>query len=209
MKSCEAFKADGEQCTRQYKVKTAEGKHFCTQHAKCKAVKSVAEPEPWETLRLPEPDPRNGKRYIQKVRKMLSEAPGKKREGHIYIYFLPREKTLRYWKIGLTERTVEERMQEWSAKYTLEVYTTFRVATDVYYVESLIHLYLTYCRIYRYPSKRGFQSVYKLKPSVVIQDGQQAEQGERVVAKNKQIEWFCEDIEEILKVVKAIIKAKG
>lgn len=96
-------------------------------------------------------------------------------------------------------------MREWSKKYTLVVYNTFKCEQNVKLAESLIHLYLTYCRMYRYPSKRGYQSVYKLKPNEIIQDGQQCDEGERVVAKNKEIEWFCEHIEDISKVVEAVV----
>jgi hypothetical protein len=133
------------------------------------------------------------------------EAP---RPGHIYIYFLPRERALNYWKIGRTQRSVEQRMKEWSSKYKLEVYAIYKAERDVVQAESLIHLYLTYCRMYRYPSARGYQSVYKLNPSEVIQDGQQCdpESGERVVAKNKEIEWFCEDVEVVRRVVEAIME---
>jgi len=205
---CEAIKQDGEQCTRYPK----DGKPLCSQHRNMTNTKVtvVKTPDPWTLLKLPEPDERNGKRYIQKIRTHLKKPKTEKPQkgGYIYIYFLPREKKLQYWKIGYTERTVEERMREWSAKYTLEVYTTFKVENDVQYIEALIHLYLTYCRIYRYPNKHGYQSVYKLKPSCVIKDGQEnREDDERLVAKNKEIEWFCAPIREILNVVEPIIKA--
>lgn len=102
-------------------------------------------------------------------------------------------------------------MSEWSSKHTLQVYTTFKVDKhDVHWVEQLIFMYLAYCRLYRYPHKQGYQSVYMLKPGDVIQDGQQCAKGdERLVAKNKQIEWFCAPIEEILAVVEPIIKKYG
>jgi len=205
MVRCEAIKGDGEQCTRN----ATSGKKVCKQHEKAKTtttIITVKTAEPWTLLGLPEPDPRNGKRYIQKIRTFLNSSKGEKKGGYIYIFFLPREKKLSYWKIGYTERTVEERIREWSTKYPLEVYKTFKIENGVQYYESLIHLYLTYCRIYRYPHENGYQSVYKLNPSAVIQDGQQIKDDERLVAKNKEIEWFCAPIRDILGVIEPIVK---
>jgi hypothetical protein len=65
--------------------------------------------------------------------------------------------------------------------------------------------------MYRYPNESGtgFHSVYKLSGEI-IQDGQEnTDEKERLVAKNKEIEWFCAPLEEILSVVEGILKIKA
>lgn len=208
MNRCIAIKADGEQCTRD----TTKGT-FCTQHAKCaekKKVTKVNTIEPWTLLKLPTPDPRNGKRYIQKIRTHLNKRPNlDEAGGYIYIFYVPSEGGLDYWKIGFTVRTVEERLEEWSKKHRLKLYVSYHIKKGAHQIESLIHLYLAYCRVYRYPNKRGYHSVYKLSKKV-IKDGQENREDdeERLVAKNKEIEWFCAPIEEILKFVEPIVGKK-
>jgi len=210
MNRCIAIKDDGEQCTRN---KSKENKTFCAQHAKGAAKKKITKVgtvEPWTLLKLPVPDPRNGKRFIQKIRTHLNKTqqpnePG----GFIYIFYVPTDSGPDYWKIGYTERPVEERLSEWSKIHKLKLYVSYSIKKGVHQIESLIHLYLAYCRVYRYPSKRGYHSVYKLSKKV-IKDGQEHEEDdeERLVAKNKEIEWFCAPIDEILHYVEPIVLKK-
>ena len=236
---CIAIKGDGEQCTRAATTKVAikESKDtgdsedsletkdsnkskdlFCSQHSKIvqsKKVDTIKSVEPWTLLKYPTPDPRNGKKYIQKIRTHLNNSSNFRapksnpHSGFIYVFYLKREKGLHYYKIGYTERPVEERLEEWSDKHDLELYASYHVTCNVHKFESLIHLYLAYCRMYRYPNDRGgFHSVFKLSGKI-IRDGQENEkEDERLVAKNKEIEWFCAPIAEILEIIEGILKIK-
>lgn len=212
---CIAIKDDGEQCTRKPSSES-KNKNYCKQHDKSNQTKKLATieaVEPWVLLKFPEPDARNGKRYIQKIRTHLNKSNSFSKKdsqsGFIYIFCLAHERKLNYYKIGYTERTVEERLEEWGEKHSaLELCACFRVNSNAHQKESLIHLYLAYCRMYRYPNERGFHSVYKLSGEI-IQDGQEnTDEKERLVAKNKEIEWFCAPLEEILSVVEGILKIK-
>lgn len=217
---CIAIKADGEQCTRNASMIESKSKNYCKQHAKSnqtKKLSTVEAVEPWVLLKFPEPDARNGKRYIQKIRTHLNKSTSScskkdSQSGFIYIFCLSHERKLNYYKIGYTERTVEERLEEWGEKHSaLELCACFRVNSNAQRKESLIHLYLAYCRMYRYPyeSGTGFHSVYKLSGEI-IEDGQEnTDEKERLIAKNKEIEWFCAPLDEILKVVEGILKIKA
>lgn len=205
MDQCIAIKQDGEQCTR---TKGAGQRLYCSHHAKSKkTLSTVKSVEPWTLLRLPEPDERNGKRFMQKIRTHLNTTHPYSKEnphsGSIYIFYLPREKGLDFWKIGYTTRSVSERMEEWAEKYTLEVYREYEIPYNVQKTESLIHMYLAYCRVYRYPTAKGFHSVHKLSGKVVEEGGEK-----RPSAKTKEIEWFHAPIKEILKYVEPITNKK-
>jgi hypothetical protein len=210
MNSCLAIKADGDQCTRH---QAAGERHYCSQHAKSaknKKVERLGTIEPWVLMKLPVPDARNTKRYIQKIRTHLNKSPPSKDQpgGFIYVFYLPHERDLHYYKIGYTERPVEERLEEWGEKHKLELAVSYGVKANVHKTESLIHLYLAYCRLYRTPNAHGFHSVYKVSGKV-IQDGQQnRKDDERLVAKSKEIEWFCAPLKEILATIEGILKIK-
>lgn len=209
MDQCLAIKqSDGQQCTR---TKGAGQKLYCTQHSKSKTkITSVKAVEPWTLLRLPVPDERNGLRFIQRIRTHLNKTHPYSKEnphkGYIYIFFLPEEKKNKgpsFWKIGYTERSVKERMDEWSEKHNLEVHSEYEIPYNVQKTEALIHLYLAYCRVYRYPTDQGFHSVYKLSGEVIEKGGL-----DRAPATRKEIEWFYAPIEEILKYVEPIVNKK-
>lgn len=215
MNRCLAIKGDGEQCTRH---QAANERRYCTQHAKTsktKKVETVGTVEPWIILGFPEPDPRNGKKYIQKIRTHLNKASSfaspksNPHSGSIYVFYLPREKGLNYYKIGYTEQTVEERMEQWAKAHPdLELLSSYFVTCNAQKYEALIHMYLAYCRLYRYPNAHGFHSVYMLSGEV-IQDGQQnREDDEKPIAKSKEIEWFCAPLKEVIRIIEGILKTK-
>lgn len=207
--SCISIKEDGKQCTRLGKHRNESGYFYCTQHSKIaskeKAI-TVHTIEPWTMIGLAEPLKSNGSKMIQKLRKRLFRGPKlDDPSGSIYIYFFEHERPLNYWKIGRTEGTVEKRKDQWSEEHGQEVtiYGEFKVKRNVRYIERIIHLYLAYCNMHRYPYELKFHSVWMLDPEEIIMDGQQ-NHSERLIAKNKHVEWFCEKIENILDIVKPV-----
>lgn len=215
---CQAIKSsDGLQCTRKLKNNN-KGDLFCSQHAsKAKNVHKCTDVEPWTLLGLVDPYESNGKRILQKIRTKLKKGPkASDGSGWIYIYCLQHEEEqkLNYYKVGRTNRRVTHRMKEWDdlhkqhggANHKVILKDQYQVTHGIDFCERLIHLYLSYCNIHRYPTEKGtYHSVWAMEPRKALNDGQgMKEEGERLVAKNKHIEWFCKDLHEIQAVVKSI-----
>lgn len=210
---CPAMTNQGTQCTRRLKT----GQEWCYQHEKQQNkqdIHKVTDEEPWHKLGLLEPYKANGNPVLQKIRTRLKKGPKKDDgPGFIYIYSLEHESTLNYYKVGLTERRVTTRMKEWSKIHNEQketkvvLHDQYHVTKGVKHCERLIHLYLAYCNIHRYPYKDGYHSVYALPPNKVLNDGQEKkeEEGERLVAKSKCVEWFCEELAEIQRIVQALV----
>lgn len=201
---CAALTQRGTQCSRRG-TKEHDGSLFCTQHYKmrCSArtvTAAVGDPEPWACLRLSAPKAQNGPRALQKLRAALKRGPSKSdeaRSGFVYVYRLRYDGGADYWKVGMTTRgDCGRRLAEWKATYAKEAgFTAIRTyATRApRFAERLVHLYLHYCRMYRYPlerGKRGHHSVWALD-NRVIKDGQQTENRKGLVARRKNTEWFC------------------
>jgi len=57
----------------------------------------------------------------------------------------------------MTERSVDKRLSEWKSKHgiILNKKAVYNVAKNHKFLERLIHLYLDYCRIHRYPTTTG------------------------------------------------------
>ena len=216
---CETITSSGKQCTRAKTKMDENGVAYCTQHYKMRSnptKSTVKETEPWDKLNLIDPFHANGSRVLQKIRSRLKAGPDKKKDGkgHIYIYHLAHERHLNYWKIGRTKQSVDTRMQQWQDEHKKRRVVLFRQYSVQYnkHVESLIHLYMAYCRMHRYPYKDGFHSVWALDPTEVIEDGQQIPKEDRdkhkTVAMHKHIEWFkCKEAE-LLQVVEQLCNKK-
>lgn len=204
---CEAIKKDGLQCT----MRCAKGKRLCSRyHANSKTTITDAH-EPWTLKGLPIPDARNGKRVLQKIRTKLLKGPKEKdKGGSIYIYRFKEETA--YYKIGKTRQSVDTRIKEWVLIHnrTVVLCDSFEVEKGLDFVEALIHIYLAYCNLHRTPHGKGHHSVLSLH-NIVVDDGQQhtKEDKERLTAKSKHVEWFFEDLKQILKIVEPIIKLYG
>ena len=209
---CRALKGDGLQCTRK-----AVGVHpYCTQHQKSKNTTSIDNQEPWARLALVAPRAENGKRALQKIRTLLNKKPAKNDgAGYIYVYCLRHERDLHYYKIGRTSRAVEVRIKEWAADTPgIELVKCYHVSVGHCRLESLVHAYLHYCRIYRTPygeRPKKMHSVWASDQSTVIDDGQQLDekqaQAHTLVARSKQVEWFCEELRVIKRVIKSLLVA--
>lgn len=209
---CEAIKLDGLQCTNKG-VECHEGAHLCRIHYKKRTkVITTKEVEPWVTQKLPTPYEANGARVIQKIRSLLRKGPKKNdaTSGHIYVYYLAREQTLSYWKVGVTNRSVGARLKEWRQERNqrdIVLECSYKLERGCKYVERLIHLYLAYCRMARYPHKTGFHSVWYMDPSVVVNDGQQQEEGDsgRLSPRAKLTEWFSAPLRDILDIIEPLV----
>lgn len=210
---CEIMTNGGKQCSRP-RTKTVNGTSYCTQHYKSRKDKtklSIKDMEPWVQLGIVAPFESNGARVLQKIRSKLKAGPAASDgKGYIYIYHLAHERHLDYWKIGRTEQTVDSRLKQWQEEHKGHRVVLSRKYEVPYnkWAESLIHLYLAYCRMHRYPYGKGFHSVWALDPNEVIQDGQEVPVDQRgkhkIAAMHKHIEWFKCKREEMLEVTDAI-----
>lgn len=204
--TCQAIKkTDGLNCTR----KAVSGKELCSQHAKLGSTVTKKGDVPiWLTLELPAPSPSNSASVMQKIKTRLKRGPKKTDTcGWIYIYSLSTENGLNYYKIGRTNRRVTTRMKEWADVHgkstSIVLHDQYQITTcTVDFCERLIHKYLAYCNMYRYKHEKGYHSTWAVNGKV-LQDGQQCE--ERLVAKNKNVEWFCADLQAIVQVVKPLV----
>ena len=208
---CEVITDSGKQCSRR-RTKIEDGVSYCTQHYKLrkssKKTTTIKDVEPWTEMGILVPYESNGVRILQKIRSKLRQGPKPTDgEGYIYIYYLEHERYLNYWKIGRTQQNVDTRIQQWKDQHPgkkVILYSKTKVKYQAF-VESLIHLYLSYCRMHRYPYKDGFHSIWALDQDEVIVDGQEIPKGERInhklVAMHKHIEWFKCDKEEMMEVV--------
>ena len=208
---CDIITKEGHQCTKPVS-KEIDNYTLCTIHYKSylrdkTKLTSVREEEPWKRLGLPPPSKFNGAREIAKIRTKIARGPtvSEDTEGCIYVYQIVGEEHLDYFKIGKSSKTAEERTKEWQKHHKLRLMFSQAVECNVGFIERVIHLYLNYCRLYRYPlaSGGGFKSVYVRKPDEIIEDGQHTEE-QRVVAKNKLTEFFCCPLDEVQHVIETL-----
>jgi len=213
---CEAVtKSTGQRCTRKATfviiIKNSNRMRVCSQHSARQTVD-----EPWTRLDLPEPstDLRVGIR--NKLRRKLETGPSEKDgKGAIYVYGFEHERQRQYWKIGMTQQTVEERMRQWSAEHGVEIDSVhqWHLGNNVKFCERVIHLYLDHVRIHRYPieteEERHDQIIFRSKWAATgkwIDDGAPTD---RPVAKNKHVEWFCISLFAIFKIINAVVDKYG
>lgn len=207
MQRCQAQTAKRKQCSRQATCGTR-----CTQHA----PKEVVIVEPWTTLGLPSPHTDNRSSVLNKLRTKLRQ-PETKRSGgagHLYIYYIAEEHEagLMYWKIGMTERSVDVRLAEWAKAHkrgaTVLLAKSYRLRRWHKWVERVVHLYFNYCRVYRYPlanNKAHFHSIWAAtrKPCP-----DSADYKDTAPAMHKQVEWFhakcLEDLDDIINKITAL-----
>ena len=183
-------KGNRVRCTRQ----TSEA--FCSQHS------PTPTEEPWEKEGLPVPHTSLAKRVTNRLRARLRRGPTKKdKEGWIYIFELPSDGKLPYYKIGRTTQDVEKRLRQWSKDAKLVA--SWKVSKNVY-CEGLIHVYLDTWRMYRYETKKGLCSVWKDSGEAVTSRDNKLSKKFKLEGRKKQIEWFCGDISYFEKIATAV-----
>ncbi len=141
----------------------------------------------------------------------------------------PTDNPINYWKIGRTKRSVDKRMEEWSEVHgePVQLECFYQLSANHEFVERLIHLYLSYCRMGRIHYEDGGNQTIKPILSLthlgktkmhstweylgdVIDDGQQTSDLKLLVAKNKHTEWFCDSLRTIVEgVIDPIILLYG
>ena len=162
---------------------------------------------PW-----PDPSGQLQRRILKKIatKQRLASRPGK--EGYVYVYSLQHEVGKDYWKVGMTERNdYRKRLKEWTTVHAPAIV----VCKAVYYttancklLERLIHLYLDYCRMYRYPTDNPYEMVTVWKTNGKPVDAVVEAKPHQVVAKNKHKEWFNIDwpkLEELIQRLRACV----
>lgn len=189
---CEAQTQKKKPC----KNKALEGSTLCSVHGGvCTAINALAQ--------------KNRPAVIKKIGRR-QQLPKTKTPGFVYIFYLKHEKGKNFWKIGKTIQ-LKKRMQEWNAHYGGKaVVVEKRLYKSDYceFMERLIHLYLDYCRMHRYPihTEDGieFHSVYSATGKV-IED--KVEEEERLVAMHKNTEFFHAPLKEIERVIAFIAES--
>jgi len=225
---CAAKTGKGERCPFRNK----DGKEWCGIHAKVKNVTRYKEAKMVDVqdepkavvgpLQLPPKKvasntivipAQNNKKIVKKIQAKMKRGPTLKdaKGGAIYVYRMAREKGMDYWKVGMTDRTADARMDEWERTHKDRIVRVDRYILSRNHVmaELLIHWCLDYCRMYRYPSYTDdgtfFKSVWK-NSGALIDDGQMAKIKQRPVAKNKHIEWFHCEKARLDQVVQSVIQ---
>lgn len=229
---CDAIKqGDGERCTR-WATPTGGGRR-CTQHARVVGgggggAAAINDREPWTALGMPQPHAKNDRRALQKLRaKLRAPLPASQNneEGYIYVYGIAGERALNYWKVGMTARAdAHARVDEWRRAHNKRHAVVLRNQFHTRHpkrVERVIHLYLAYCRMYRYEYEEEdigngcavsgavsskFHSVWA-RDGAVVEDGQQLEAPtpHALAATRKHVEWFCEEYAHIRGVIESVI----
>ena len=188
--------------------------------------------EPWTLLRMLEPRAENGKRALQKLRtKLLRGPPNNTLEcssgGYVYIYYLQQDQHdhPNYWKVGTTsEGRVEKRMREWDRVHGAEAGCTLKRVYPTQshrFAERVIHLYLHYCRVYRYRLEEEEEEDKKKKPiryhsvwaktNKAVEEEEEEEEEEKegngrvLRAKHKHVEWFIAPLQDIHVVIRDVI----
>jgi hypothetical protein len=179
------------------------------------AIISVRDTEPWEQRKMPAPSPKLRPHVLQKLRRKLKAGPRPTtprhgtRGGSIYVYCLEEDDHENLYKVGMTSDSVDKRLQAWARKHKgtiLKRIAEYVVNQDVEWVERIIHLYLDYCRVYRYPrsgSGSGLESVWAAtgKP---LDTGSEPISPRSLLVTEKMIEWFALPFEEIDAVIQGI-----
>lgn len=236
---CAAIKKDGKPCPYRGKHLNAQTKkHYCGHHLKMEVVPVIAirdvepvrtsvttvELAPWTKRGLPEPQLKLlDRKVLAKLRRRLSSGPSSKTDepGCIYVYSLEHEAGHNYWKIGMTTRSMEKRQKEWQSKHphhTVVLKQCYDIPTkSVKFLERVIHLYLDYRRMYRYPitlgTKHRIVSVWK-STGAGVEDAEWTAWNdwlvthpkERLSGRSKLIEWFNLPWEQIAPLIESLVK---
>lgn len=195
---CKKTTQKGKQCSRNA---VPGGAEYCTQHG---GKPSLVTPKG-----MPDIPKENAPKIVKRLQKLIAKGPKPDDgAGSIYIYRLAREPVeLNYFKVGMTERSVDLRMTEWEAEHKDRVICVARyvVTAGVKHKERVIHLYLNHCRMNRYPVGARFLSKW-YSSGVVIQDrdAEKIDEKERLVAKKKHTEWFCCEQDTLLELVHSL-----
>jgi hypothetical protein len=198
---CQALTHAGKQCSRH----AAAGDRVCKQHAKTAkvAVFTATATEPWVTRGMPAPALDKLRAHVvQKIRRKLRAGPRKDRSGgSIYVYRLVGDSHPDLYKVGQTTGSVERRLASWARKHGSEVkrVAQYVVSQDVAWVERVVHLYLDYCRVYRYPllNGGGLESVWAATGEPLDPQSPPVSPRSRLVTE-KMIEWFAAPFEQVI-----------
>lgn len=133
----------------------------------------------------------------RRLQKPVSKTDG---PGFIYVYTLPEDG--QYFKIGRTERSVEQRIKEWKGAILKKNYpVAYQKKT-----ERLIHLYLDHCRVYRYQIAKGkICTIWKSNGEPVTDYDATLKEKHKLSVLTKQVEWFNCPWEEIDTIISSVI----
>lgn len=182
--------------------------------------KKNLDPQPWRALKLPDPSPSLRTNVRKRLVRRLNRGPRKATDsaGYMYAFYLTSETGKDYWKVGMTTRAPEDRLKEWQSSlphHNVQLKKAFYVPGPcVEFVERVVHLYLDHCRLHRYPVLEGRWLISKFSATgAVVKDEHwtavQNEAQERVVARRKQVEWFCAPWPAVHDLIVQVIRVFG
>ena len=177
------------------------GLRYCGHHYKPPPKKATepAPPSPAVEIVIPY---QLRRKVAARLRRRLEAGPKSNDEpGYLYAYYLQHEDGRNYWKVGRTSRDPEKRHKEWqAAHHTDHVVVTKKVwridRKAVKFLESVVHMWFDYCRMYRYPLEKSARilSVWASTGSLIRDADHVAQEAlneeERPVARRKMVEWF-------------------
>lgn len=138
----------------------------------------------------------------KKLERRLKRGPSKSDgPGHIYVYYLSDDNDYYYYKIGRTERSVEERLKEWKGAICKKYWKVQHQK----FAERLIHIVLDDCRVYRYILQDDICSIWKTDGEPVTERDALLKECNKLSACNKMIEWFRMPWEDLEKIILKIV----
>ncbi len=224
MNQCTATTTKKKQC----KNKAMANQMVCHVHVEKKTTKKKTSPPPAPAAPVvfPTPHPSLKRPVLRRLNAKLATLPERRSggAGFIYVYAIKEEHDAGrfYWKIGMTERAADVRIKEWGRTLdkrtqTLVVHRVYPVARGHKWVERVVHLYLNYCRVYRYAlpaasagSASGPHSFYSVWATTGLPvEEEDASLGPHdAPAMHKQVEWFyCPRFADLDAVIAPLVAA--
>lgn len=222
---CGAIKKDKKQCTNKIKKDGACGidSHILQMRKKLGLYKP--DDKGYVPLRITKLDPgaANPESVVKEIETRLKEGPSESdKHGYLYMYFIKDgDASMMYRKVGRTERLPEKRMEEWPSGTLIKSWACKRNRMAEY----LVHKYLDYARVERLAmdidsaGKKTYLSVWwsngefvadknyiKYYPLLGEDESKQLDVAHQK-AKKRDIEWFKEDQQTIMEIIRIVVGA--
>lgn len=130
--------------------------------------------------------------------KHLKRGPDKKDvSGFVYLYFLEKDNVANLYKLGKTQRGLQDRLKEWSKKHLplkLKFVSAFYFG-NVKFAERAFHLYFDSLRVYRYREANQKEYINVWKETGTILNTKESSKYSPPHGTTKHTEWFCGQLE--------------
>jgi len=222
--TCHAFKKDGKRCTNKIKSNGSCGIKSHILYMRKQQGLDVPNNKGYIHIVITKIDPgaRNPQFIVNSINERLIKGPSElDGNGFIYMYKIKGDASNLYRKVGRTERLPERRMKEWPSGTLVKSWSCKQNRMAEY----LIHKYLDYARIERLAmeidsnGKKKYLSVWKTSGEFVADKGYvkycdllgndeslQIDVAYKK-AKKRDIEWFKEEEDTIIKIIQIVVNA--